>query len=149
MFEGCDKPLKWLRKAESDLAMACARIKGASTENFCFHAQQAAEKAIKAVYVAHRFPFKFIHALDTLVDDLEERGVEIPDELQDREFLKQVTRYAVDSRYDLDEIPTRADVREAVELAVAAVRWARAEITRMEKIRRANNRARKNGGTGV
>jgi len=43
----------WLAYAESDLAVAGGVDRpGVLTETLCFHAQQAAEKAIKAVLVA-------------------------------------------------------------------------------------------------
>jgi HEPN domain-containing protein len=39
----------WLARAEGDLALARAPLpQGAFYEDLCFHAQQAAEKAIKA-----------------------------------------------------------------------------------------------------
>jgi len=41
----------WLRRAKSDLAIAKAPLPdGALYEDMCFHAQQAVEKALKAVY---------------------------------------------------------------------------------------------------
>lgn len=44
---------RWLAYADSDLAVARGADRpGVLTETLCFHAQQAAEKAIKAVLVA-------------------------------------------------------------------------------------------------
>ena len=44
----------WLRHARSDLALASMRkTKRLLYEHLCFHAQQAAEKAVKAVLVHH------------------------------------------------------------------------------------------------
>ncbi len=41
----------WLARAEGDLALARVPLpEGAFYEDLCFHAQQAAEKALKAVY---------------------------------------------------------------------------------------------------
>ena len=41
----------WLARAKGDLALAEIPLpKGAFYEDLCFHAQQAAEKALKAVY---------------------------------------------------------------------------------------------------
>ena len=41
----------WLARAKSDLAIAKAPLpEGVNYEDLCFHAQQAAEKALKAVY---------------------------------------------------------------------------------------------------
>jgi len=48
----------WLARAKSDLAIAKAPLpQGAIYEDLCFHAQQAAEKALKAVYQHHGWPF--------------------------------------------------------------------------------------------
>ena len=44
-------PKDWLARAQGDLALAQISLpEGAYYEDLCFHAQQAAEKAIKAVY---------------------------------------------------------------------------------------------------
>lgn len=44
----------WLARAKGDLAIAEAPLpEGAFYEDLCFHAQQAAEKALKAVYQCH------------------------------------------------------------------------------------------------
>jgi HEPN domain-containing protein len=41
----------WMARAKSDLALAQVPLpKGAFYEDLCYHAQQAAEKALKAVY---------------------------------------------------------------------------------------------------
>lgn len=52
-------PAEWLLRAESDLAMA--RVPRGSPkvlyEALCFHAQQAAEMAIKALLVGRSRPF--------------------------------------------------------------------------------------------
>ena len=51
----------WLRYARSDLALASlSPSAGIMLETFCFHSQQAAEKAIKAVLIQILFPLKFV-----------------------------------------------------------------------------------------
>lgn len=41
----------WMARAKSDLALARVPLpQGAFYEDLCYHAQQAAEKALKAVY---------------------------------------------------------------------------------------------------
>src|SRR6266702_1719074 len=47
-----DDPREWLNRARSNLARARAKIPDAYLEDLCFDAQQAAEKAIKAVLQA-------------------------------------------------------------------------------------------------
>jgi len=52
----------WLARAEGDLALARVPLpKGAFYEDLCFHAQQAAEKAIKAVYQFYGKSFRYTH----------------------------------------------------------------------------------------
>lgn len=62
-------PQDWLRHARSDLAIAAGpRSEDVLTETLCFHAQQAAEKAIKAVLVSRQFPFPRTHSIERLLD---------------------------------------------------------------------------------
>ena len=56
MNEPCDKaldPREWLRRARSNLERAAVRTPHSCLEDLCFNAQQAAEKALKGVLVAH------------------------------------------------------------------------------------------------
>ncbi len=57
-----DDPREWLRRAHSDLAAACEHRPGSAVlfENRCFDAQQAAEKAVKAVLVHRRLVYPLI-----------------------------------------------------------------------------------------
>lgn len=62
-------PEEWMEFAASDLQLA--RIAAADTairpEQACFHAQQSAEKAMKAVLRAHGAEFPLTHDLDLLL----------------------------------------------------------------------------------
>lgn len=50
----------WLARARGDLALARSPVaEGAFLEDYCFHAQQAAEKALKAVYQHHGLVFRY------------------------------------------------------------------------------------------
>lgn len=46
-----NRHLDWLRQAEADLESAGTSLRGGHFEWACFAAQQAAEKAVKAIYV--------------------------------------------------------------------------------------------------
>jgi len=55
-------PSDWLRRARSDLALAKMPLPdGTLYEDLCFHAQQAAEKAIKSVYRSQGCEFRYTH----------------------------------------------------------------------------------------
>lgn len=58
-------PLEWLRRARSNLARAKAdrTLPEILYEDLCFDAQQAAEKAIKAVLIQRRVAFSKTHAI--------------------------------------------------------------------------------------
>lgn len=69
-------PAEWLARARADLAMAKIQLPaGARYESLCFHAQQAAEKAIKAVCRARRHGFRYTHDIDHLLDGIERLGI--------------------------------------------------------------------------
>ena len=65
--------VNWLARAKGDLAIAGSELpKGAFLEDFCFHTQQAAEKALKAVLVYHGIKFRYTHDLDEINERLKE-----------------------------------------------------------------------------
>ncbi len=55
-----DDPREWLVRARSDLALARSRPEGVLLDDLCFHAQQAAEKAIKGALIRHSTDFPLI-----------------------------------------------------------------------------------------
>ena len=65
-----------------------------------FHAQQAAEKLIKAVLAARGVTFVKSHALSYLIGLVEENHIEAPDELSEADVLSP---WAVEFRYEGEE----------------------------------------------
>ena len=62
---------RWLTYARADLQEARINIEHGGVPHIaCFHAQQAVEKAIKALYVWMASPFDLIHDLDRLRNQL-------------------------------------------------------------------------------
>ncbi len=116
----------WLRYAESDLEIA--RITQSSRillEGLCFHAQQAAEKALKAVLISQAIPFPRTHNITILIDLLPQ-NISLPSEVEAAALL---TDYAVLTRYpgNLEPI-TEEEYHEAVRLAEGVVDWAKTLI---------------------
>ncbi len=92
----------WLRYAKSDLELArIEKPEGVLLENLCFHAQQAAEKTLKAVLISLEIDFPRTHNIRTLLDLLPE-GVDVPQEVEESAIL---TDYAVESRYPMNTEP--------------------------------------------
>jgi HEPN domain-containing protein len=117
-------PRAWLLRAKGNLNLAekGARLKGVLLEDLCFNAQQAAEKALKAVCLAQNMDIPRTHSLVHLMDIWETKGIEIPKSVRDADIL---TQYAVQSRYpSITEEVTRAEYRDALKLAANVVFWA-------------------------
>lgn len=124
-LEGPDasEALEWLARARSSLALAKQpKPEAALWADLCYQAQQAAEKALKAVYHRRGLPHRFTHDLEELGKGIEGQGVLVPDVVREAVVL---TRYAVETRYPGPAEPvSEEDYRRAVELAEGVVAWA-------------------------
>ena len=121
-----DDPREWLNRARSNLAHARNRASEVYLEDLCFCAQQAAEKAIKALMIARGIEFPYVHDLDHLLSLLAERGEAIPSAIR---RASELTRYATATRYPGAVRPvTDTEYAEAVELAETVVRWAEGAV---------------------
>jgi HEPN domain-containing protein len=89
-----------------------------------FHAQQAAEKLIKAVLAARGVTFVKSHALSYLIGLVEENDIEAPDELSEADVLSP---WAVEFRYEGEE-PPALDRSAALALVEQLRAWTEAEI---------------------
>ena len=121
-----DDPREWLNRARSNLSRAKSRIPEVYLEDLCFDAQQAAEKAIKALLVKKGIAFPYVLDIAYLLTLVEQTAVQIPDPVRRAEDL---TRYAVVTRYPgLTEPVSESHYRDALLSAEAVVRWAEEEI---------------------
>jgi HEPN domain-containing protein len=114
-----------LTAARSDLRVA--RLLAADDQQtgdvIGLHAQQAVEKAIKAVLVASGVAIPYTHDLGFLLDVLAERTVSVPGSLADADWL---TPWAVAARYGASD--AALDREAAVVVADNAVARAEAII---------------------
>jgi len=121
-------PREWLNRARSNLARAQEPLPDAYLEDFCFDAQQAAEKAIKAVFIAHGVTFPYVHDLGRLLTLLVQAGIRVPKYVIEADRL---TRFAVTARYPgLSGPVTESEHRRAVRLATRVLRWATRQVDR-------------------
>ena len=121
-----DDPREWLNRARSNLALAKNRIPDVYIEDLCFEAQQAAEKAIKAVMIGRGIEFPYVHDLGRLLTLLEEGGVAIPSTVRQADEL---TPYAVATRYPGTVGPVSAEeYAQAVDVAEVVVNWAEEQL---------------------
>ena len=120
-------PQDWLIHAESDLQLAATgKSPKVLYETLCFHAQQAAEKALKAVLIANNVPSTKTHNIGTLIGMLPGK-VAFPEELEEATGL---TTYAVMARYPGDLEPVIEDeYTEAIGLAEKVLNWAKDQLS--------------------
>lgn len=117
-------PEDWLRHAKADLALANSPLpRDGLYSTLCFHAQQAAEKSIKAVLIFRGVDFPKVHSLTRLIDLL-------PADIQRTSFLVESVRltvYTTVFRYpgesDDPDVPIDK-YQEAVHLAEMVFKWA-------------------------
>src|SRR3984957_20006603 len=109
-----------LRRARGDLQACRVLIDNTDIDDNIvgFHAQQAAEKALKVVLVLQGVDLPLSHDLMFLVRQVRESGIEPPGELSEAQWL---TPWAAELRYDE---PTALDRPAALAVAENAVSWA-------------------------
>ena len=106
--------------------MAESQIPGAYLEDLCFEAQQAAEKAIKGLFIYRGERFPFIHDLEKLLGMLERNGLKVPKYARQ---ARNLSRFAVVTRYPSEEnVVTQREYRRAVRIAKAVLRWAERQV---------------------
>src|SRR5581483_7698181 len=118
---------EWVAKAEADLVTARREMRARRAPNYdaaCFHAQQCAEKYLKACLQEAAQPFGKTHNLIALLGSLVALDVGW-DRL--RPHLTSLTQYAVNVRYP-GETAGRDDGRESVRLCRAVRRFARQRL---------------------
>jgi HEPN domain-containing protein len=114
---------EWMRRARSSLARAKQpKPDEVFWEDLCFDAQQAAEKAVKAVLVFHRIEHPRTHQLSELLALLASAGHAVSEDVWEGDRLSS---YAMITRYPGSRDPVdEAEYRRAVAVAETVVRWA-------------------------
>ena len=118
----------WLQRARSDLQLGRAALNtaGVLPEDACFHAQQCAEKALKALLLQRQIPYPRTHAIEVLLDLLKIQGEPVPENVDEALIL---TEYAVQTRYPGEWEPvTKKEAQKALEQAALVLSWAESRI---------------------
>lgn len=123
--------MEWMRKGENDLKTArlVLAAKDGPLDTVCFHSQQLAEKAFKALLTHRQIRFSKTHSLQLLLDLLA-----VPDFEKFREACIILSGYAIEARYPGDSAdPEREEAEEAVKMALeifeAVSRILQSEVT--------------------
>jgi HEPN domain-containing protein len=117
----------WLGRARADLAVAqLTDDQRITPEILAFHAQQAAEKALKTPLVQRQVEFPHTHVIGVLLNLCQTAGYEDTETLTEAASL---TRYAVATRYPGSEEPVdRQEAREAAALAGRVLAWVETQL---------------------
>jgi HEPN domain-containing protein len=115
-------PREWINRAKSSLFHAESRVDGVYLEDLCFDAQQAAEKAIKAVLLFRKIRFPYVHDIQVLLSALHSEGQNVPQAVWEAMTL---TPFAVQARYpSIANDVTEEQYIAALQVADAVVVWA-------------------------
>jgi len=121
---------EWLRVAESDLGVAKHLFETyypKPLEIICFHSQQAAEKAVKAIIVLYGcqggLPRK--HDLFILLNQIKNM-VHIEDKFYD--YADSLAPYSITMRYPHELFLEERHAKEAIRMADEMFSWAKAMI---------------------
>lgn len=107
--------IEWMRKGENDLKTArlVLAAEDGPLDTVCFHAQQLAEKALKALLTHQKIRFSKTHSLQLLLDLLAVADLE-----QYRGACIILSGYAIEARYPGDcTDPEREEAEDAVKMA--------------------------------
>lgn len=115
-----------LRKADEDRVVleALAENHDVVDAALGFHAQQAVEKALKAVLAARSDEFPWTHDLQLLLRRLDTAGVEVPSIVHD---ARRLTPWAVEFRYG-ETIDDVLDREATVSLIGDVLAWAADQV---------------------
>jgi HEPN domain-containing protein len=115
-----------LRKAREDADAVAKLAPDGNTADAIvgFHAQQAVEKALKAILAAFGEDFPWTHDLRYLIERLDEIETPLPSPLRE---VRVLAPWAVEFRYG-ETIDDSLDREQAIALSVNAVEWAESQV---------------------
>ena len=109
-------PKDWVQRAENDLRNAehtLTLVEDCPFDTICFHAQQCAEKYLKALLTFRGIPFRYTHDLIDLFGSLPQADQPALGQIR----LGVLTPYVVEGRYPGTAELNRAEAERAVAIA--------------------------------
>lgn len=121
---------EWLQTAETDYGVAkhlCETYRPQPLEVICYHCQQSAEKAIKAVIIANgtQGGMPKLHDLSFLLNQLKNM-VDIEEKYYD--YADALTPYGVSIRYPNELFLENHHAEKALQMAEEFLAWARSKV---------------------
>jgi len=117
-------PVEWVTRAEEDYQLLRISLhrKLPLTYGATFHAQQSAEKYIKALLTFRQIAFPHTHDLAALNTICQQNGIILP---VSEDNLEKLSAFAVEVRYPGIIQPTIDEAKEALQIAKEIRRFAR------------------------
>jgi HEPN domain-containing protein len=113
-----EKVIQWLEFADEDLKLArhgLTLTSGVPYRLIAYHAQQCAEKYLKAFLVYHEIDFPYTHNIGRLLELCAEKG----DWARNLPEADELTPFAITARYPSEqETVTREESLRAIEIAL-------------------------------
>ena len=94
-----------------------------------FHAQQAAEKLLKALLMARNIPYRKTHDLRELIDLITDHDIQFPESLME---IRTLSPFAVEFRYDYLPLEEESpfDRQKALEMVRDLRKWVEGEMVK-------------------
>jgi HEPN domain-containing protein len=114
---------EWLEQARDEVKMGKYLGEGGFFKGACFHAQQAMEKAIKALLLAKGWMLERTHSIERLAVIAEQYNVDLPLAEEEIAFMDGIYRGRYPAEAGLLPFgePSQGDARKAVEIAEKVV----------------------------
>lgn len=119
--------MEWMRRARSDLILAnMVENEEIAPEIIAFHAQQAVEKALKALLIQRQVDFPRTHIIGVLLTLCKESGYRFEENVEE---AARMSDYAVIARYpgEMSEV-TRQEAKTTADLADQVFDWVERQI---------------------
>ena len=118
------RPDAWRRQAGNDLELAQLAADNGFLAQSCYHASQAAQKALKGAFLELGIEPPHTHVLNDQVQRL--KGAGLDTRALDALPLRGLSRMAIQSRYPMDATPPadlfeQADAKQALDTAHAVL----------------------------
>jgi HEPN domain-containing protein len=119
----------WIDRSKSSLAISKVKVdEDVFYEDLCFQAQQAVEKALKALLVFYKVNPEKTHNVVALIKELSKYMI-IPDEINESVILND---YAVQTRYPGAYTPVEEEeYNNAIKITECCVKWIEEKIKQL------------------
>jgi HEPN domain-containing protein len=117
---------KWIKKAERDLNAAKINLHEGLFDIAAFLSHQAAEKALKALYI---LKFKRLWK----IHDLEKLCIAVKSDKKIIEISKKLNPHYIETRYPIETRYTKKIAEEALANAKAVVEWVKQQLKKSKE----------------